>query len=128
MILFMAFIVVLVTSMIKQNIDVVETNYYERGIKYQQEIDSREGAENLMSVSNDEHSLYLKTLNLQSVKGAVYFYRPSDMKKDFEVPFEMQSGELIAIPIDAIDKGLWNLKIKWNDSKGTHLIEKELML
>lgn len=125
MIGFMLFIVLLVANMLRQRIDLVETDYYGRGMKYQSEINSREGAENLLKVTYNGSSLIIKPLSPDPCKGSIAFYRPSDQDLDFTIPFETQGNEAV-IPLQALARGLWKIRISWNDAQGPHLLEQSI--
>lgn len=128
MISFMAFVAILVASMMHEKVDLVENNYYEKGIKYDQEIASKTNADQYMDVKFDNSFLTLHNKKSNAVSGSVMFYRPSDENKDFTLPFDVVANRNTLIPVSALDKGLWNIKVYWTDDTGEHLIERELML
>jgi hypothetical protein len=117
---FIAGILAMVAISMTKNIDLVTPNYYEKEIKYQEEISKINNTNNLKdSVKIDiGESLMLVRFPAVSeksiIKGEIIFYRPSDSKKDFKVPIEADKNFETAIDISSIEKGLWKVKMNWN--------------
>jgi hypothetical protein len=47
------------------------------------------------------------------IKGDIYFYRPSDSKRDFKIDIHANSEFRQIIDLDGIESGLWRIKILW---------------
>ena len=126
MITFMLFIVLLVTNMMKQKIDLVESNYYDKGMKYQEELNTMQGADQRMRVAYANNALHLQLIRQQGeAAGTVLFYRPSDESKDFTLPFSVKGEEESIIPLTGVARGLWKVKLSWTDEEGAHALEKD---
>lgn len=134
-ILFMVFIFSMVYYMTQQNVELVDSDYYEKGIKYQEVIDQQKGADKMLEVGydgnrNDNNTegnkIYFAPLvKFDSTKVIVSLYRPSDKSKDFSFDFILNDSDRAIYPTDQLAKGNWKVNVKWEDSTGKHLIEKE---
>lgn len=116
--IFMFITIVTVIFMMNQDVDLVSNDYYEKGVKYQEQIDKEDRSyrlkENLkMERAGDifEISFPDEYDNL-NISGEIFFYRPSDSKKDFKLPLSLTDGNQI-IPLNGIEKGFWRVKLNW---------------
>ncbi|MFI5221987.1 MAG: FixH family protein [Bacteroidia bacterium] len=130
-ILFMLFITGLVLYISTQHVELVENNYYEKGIRYQEVIDQKMNAEKFLSVSLDSNtgSIVIKPLEkFEKTAVSLLFYRPSDKSKDFSTHFELFDTLPLAYSYNLMDKGTWRLSVRWQNNNIPHLIEKEFIL
>jgi hypothetical protein len=128
MILFMLFISVLVGFMIKEhgNDSLVEENYYEKGLKYDEEYQSKQN-----TITDDAKpgiSITEKQILIQLKDNAQYklvLLRPSDIKADQEFKGQtLSDSNLILIDKSRLGKGLWFLNLEWK-SKGRNYVYKQ---
>ena len=97
--LFAAGIIAMVSVSMTKNIDLVSDNYYEQGIKYQNQIDmklnSAEFSDKIKTEIKDSGLLieYSEDLIKGNFSGEIKFYRSSDAKKDFKVNIETDEKE-----------------------------------
>lgn len=102
-----------------QDINLVEENYYEKELAYQERIDRIKNTESLgekIEVSLSQGSLRIdfpKSLGGKGVEGNVFFYRPSDPGKDFTLPLAINDSSYQIIEARQLDPGRYIIKIDW---------------
>lgn len=130
-ILFMALTLARVIFFMDKKVDLVTDNYYDKEIKYQQQIDKEKRAskpgENVQ-VNYSGEILNLTFPSDLSISGVLYFYRPSDMNKDFKIPIKLNNEYNQSLNISGLERGLWKLQISWSVNKKDFYTEKTLML
>ncbi len=135
MVLFIAFIMTMVTIMItdeKYDHQMVTDSYYEKGMVYQEEIDAETNTKALSSnieVQKAEEGwllIFPKELVENPIKGVVQMYRPSNEKLDFELPIQLDGNSML-IPKKMLVEGNWNLSIRWEMQGKPYLYKKELV-
>ena len=101
---FMGVTIALVTISVNQKTDLVTDHYYEKTLKYQNQIDMEKRSEKFvkgLEITNGDNELNIKfpdAFKSFPVKGELYFYRPSDAANDFTVPLKVgkrRAGYLI---------------------------------
>lgn len=127
--LFMAFIITLVVLMMRSNSDdLVDTDYYEKGIEYdkdyirknQVEVDNAEPV-----ISVDEG---LKIIFKTPVSGTIHFIHPSDQSNDKSIPINSGTENEINLPLGSFTKGHWKVKLEWENSGKSYLFEKSIII
>ncbi len=130
-ILFMGLTLARVIFFMDKDVDLVTDHYYDKEIKYQQQIDKEKRAmqpgENVQ-VNYSREILSLTFPADSSITGHLYFYRPADLHKDFKVPIKIDKKFSQLINVSRLDKGLWKLQISWSINKNDFYTEKTLML
>lgn len=118
-IIFMIISLVTMVYLMNQDVDLVESDYYAKGINHQKQID-RVNRTNLMEdsslilVEKDYVKLiFPKTYYSKKVSGTIQFYRPSDSKKDFTLPVSLDTISQQVIPLKLLEKGYWKVKLNW---------------
>ena len=100
--------------------ELVEKNYYEKGLNYQNQIDKMKNYEGLKfkPVISDSNGLFSisfpKIFIFNKIKGSILFYKPSDKYKDIYQPLSLDSTGKINIPLDKFAQGFWKAKIDWS--------------
>ncbi|HEY7751846.1 MAG TPA: FixH family protein, partial [Ignavibacteriaceae bacterium] len=93
---------------------------YEKDLKYQNQIDklNRTAAlEENVEIKFDGSAveiIFPESFQNKRISGEVYFYRPSERKKDFKIPLTLTPDLKQIIPVTRIDKGFWRIKLNWN--------------
>ncbi len=132
--IFMTVTVIMVTLSMKQNTDLVTDNYYEKTLKYQDQIDIEKRSAKFvkeMQVSNENNSvniIFPEIFRSVPVKGELYFYRPSDAKNDFTIPLQIDKKGNQVIPSAKMERGLWKIKVDWVMAKENYYCEKSLLI
>ena len=116
---------------ITKNIDLVAQNYYEKEIKYQDQIDKINKTNSLnekLKIVSTESSIIISYPHATGLKGEISFYRPSDAKKDFRLPIEAGKDNKQIINTQTLQKGLWKVQISWNTSGQDYYNEEKIMI
>jgi len=137
------FIVVMVISTLihvyytkQKKFDLVTEEYYQKGIKYQEQIDRINRAKNpvnkvtwkfidakkslLLSFPND---------NLNSkISGNITFYRPSDASQDKTIPLKVLDNNQQILNLENMSKGYWRIKIFWSRNDQEFYFEDKIVL
>ena len=132
--LFAAGIIAMVSVSMTKNIDLVSDNYYEKGIKYQDQIDmnknSAEFSDKIKTEIKDSGLLieYSEDLIKGNFSGEIKFYRSSDAKKDFKVNIETDEKGIQLIPVMNLDKGLWKVQFSFRKDNKNYFLEKSIFI
>lgn len=101
------------------DIHLVEDNYYEKELAYQQRIDKTANTSALpgtIKVSKEPGFVIIRFPQMDSTytpDGSVLFYRPSDPAKDFTVPLQLNDSSCQVFDTKVLDKGRWMIKLDW---------------
>lgn len=133
-VIFMAITVATVIFMMNQDVDLVSEDYYEKGIKYQQQIDKESRSQNLKEnvkmdwTGNMFEISFPEEYDNQSITGEILFYRPSDSKKDFKLPLSLTNRNQV-IPVSGLQKGFWRVQLNWRlNNKDNYYSETSFIL
>jgi hypothetical protein len=130
---FVAGILFLVYKASNVSFDLVEENYYEQELKFQNRIDDQQRVYQLsdtIAVSKREDALQIhfpKDFLNQEKTGEAYLYFPADAAKDYRYKFS-QTGEMVSVPVTAVQKGQYYLKLSWKVSNQSYYYEQKLKL
>ena len=118
-IVFMIITIGTVVFLMNQDVDLVASDYYDKGIQHQKQID-RENRTNSMSEAVQiipENGFvrlaFPKSYSQKSLTGTIQFYRPSDSKKDFALSISIDTSARQLIPTQNLEKGYWKIKLNW---------------
>jgi nitrogen fixation protein FixH len=115
------------------DINLVEKNYYEKELVYEQRISHMRNANNLPekirieSISDRLVLHFPDTVRNTELKGTIWFYRPSDESKDFTVPINLDDSLCQSIAKERISPGKYTLKIDW-EMAGTRYYQEEVLI
>jgi len=110
-------------------------NYYERQVKYQQQIDrirrTKELPEPLrLNYSSRERLLEIyfpASFQPEKVKGSINLYRPSDAALDYSIVIALNPGGKQFIPTANLLPGLWRIKIDWESDGFDYYYEEAVI-
>lgn len=131
---FVGFISTLVYRAMQEKVDFVTTNYYEKELQFQQQINRMENAaalpENIKLVSNENKLtiLYPKAVSCNEISGNVTFFKPDNAGLDFEVKAGCDENHEQLINTSKMQKGFWNVKITWSASDIPYYFEEKIFL
>jgi hypothetical protein len=118
-IVFMIITIGTVVFLMNQDVDLVASDYYNKGIQHQDQID-RVNRTNLMDEAvqiNSENGflrlVFPKSFAQKNFNGKIQFYRPSDSKKDFSIPISIDTSAQQIVSTQSLDKGYWTVKLNW---------------
>ncbi|RYG09282.1 MAG: nitrogen fixation protein FixH [Chitinophagaceae bacterium] len=132
MALFMSFIIGMVVYMFKQhgNDALVEDDYYEKGINYDEEYNAK--ANTLNDDATPTIKLSKSQLILQLKNAADYqltLMRPSAAAKDVKSRGKtVGDSNLIIVDATKLDKGMWSLKLEWKANGKNYQFKKDITI
>lgn len=119
MLLFMALMIGFMVSSFMQDVNLVEKDYYNKELKYQEQIDKESNTKRLeekISIENINDHLIIafpEEFIIDSIKGEILLYRPSSSKLDIKIPIELNNKNTISIPTQNLVKGKYEVKIDY---------------
>lgn len=119
-VLYGSFVLMMVTMVgmsVVQKIDLVTDDYYAEEIKYQGKIDKVRNAGQLAvpltwEVTPTEIKVSYPSA-LKNISGFIYFYCPSDNRKDFKLPVKTDLQLIQHIPTQNIPSGRYRIQFDW---------------
>jgi hypothetical protein len=121
---------------VRQDMDLVRSDYYEEEVRFQQQLDRL----NRTSALSGEFTLRYDaakcevTLRLPAAHlaprpvGQLHFYRPSDAALDFQVPLAVDAGGLQRIGTSKLRGGLWKIRLQWSAANRDYFFEQTLVV
>ena len=118
-IVFMVITISTVVYLMNQDVDLVASDYYDKGIHHQEQIDRMNRTNKMgdeVSISPEDGFIRLvlpKSFIGQSLKGAIQFYRPSNSKSDFSIALSLDTSAQQIISTQNMGKGYWKVKLNF---------------
>lgn len=116
---FVAGMLFLVYKCTQEDVDLVNTDYYERELKFQDQINRMSNKESKgyhLQISyqkdNDAVEINYPSGQTSSMKGEIVFFRPDNSKLDFKVPVQPFNGKQV-ISTSKLEKGYWRIQTTW---------------
>ena len=112
-----------------QKVDIVTDNYYDKELKYQEQINRLERTKNLPgqikieNLGNSVKIVYPNIPDKNTGKDFVLLYRPSDMGKDIKIPVSADSARTQIISTERIQKGVWRVQVSWTSAGSEYYAE-----
>ncbi len=109
----------MVIFFMNQKVDIVTDNYYEKELKYQEQIDRiarTKALKDTLKVENTGKELIIKFPNIpDKIKGKdfIHMYRPSDQSMDVKIPITTDSSNSQIVSTERLQKGYWKIQINW---------------
>lgn len=101
-------------------VELVTDDYYEKELKYQNQIElmKRSNAlEQPVGMEFVSSTVVLRFPNIDkkdNYSGTIYFFRPSDKSGDFKSDIKIDTSYSQAFETSMFSRGLWRAKIFWN--------------
>ena len=132
---FVALTLIMVFMAYRQDVPLVADDYYEKELKYQQEIDRLKNAALLPDPVRIQYDAGRHLLSIQfpveqsgHVTGTIQLMRPSDPELDTEFTVNAGIEHRQEISTASLKNGLWKLKIYWENADKKYLEEQDLIL
>lgn len=130
---FMIFVVSMVVVISRQDVPLVEENYYEKGLNYQKEIDNNASVDSTVNILILKEGSYssnpvveVSKMSAGSIKSAdLYFYRPSNPELDKHFTLDLVSGKTASFPLTDLSPGKWKISLNWKEGEKQFKVEKE---
>lgn len=122
----------LVSIAIRQDFDLVDKDYYQKSITYQQHIEKVGNTANLdvkiiFKLSEDTLKLTFPGLgDYQNITGKIHFYSPVEARRDYNLEVKTDTAFLQIINLKNLEKGRYQVKIDWKASEVSYYQEEEI--
>jgi len=133
-IIFMVITISTVVFLMNQDVDLVASDYYNKGIHHQDQIDrvnrtnSMDEAVQIIQKNGVVRLSFPKSYAQKSFSGTIQFYRPSNSKKDFVLPLSIDTSAQQIISTQRIDKGYWKVELSWNQDSVEYYKESSFVI
>ena len=122
-------VLAMVVFAMTRTVDLVNENYYAKGIDYQNQIDKLNRTKSLrekVKIENKGSSIEIIFPNkpdLNKTKDYILFYKPSETGHDIKMSVEPDSLGYQKISTSKLSKGFWKIQINWNSSGSEYYYE-----
>ncbi|MCX7736226.1 MAG: FixH family protein [Candidatus Kapabacteria bacterium] len=113
--------------------DLVENNYYDKDIKYQEHIDKTKRFSELAekpTIKAQNGYVFINFPNVfkkNEIEGDIIFYRPSDKNLDFKMKLDISNDNTQVINMTNKAKGIWIVKVDWSIKDTKYYFEEEIL-
>jgi len=115
--LFVVFIVYLVSQMLGQKIDLVEGNYYEKGLEYQEVINQQMNEKISFDVSQKGADFLIHaTSELSASSCLLELYRPSDSQLDTSLVLPLIAGDATVSDLK-MQHGMYRYTLRYKEGE-----------
>lgn len=124
---FVVFMLTLVYMTTTTKINLVEKDYYPKGLVYQTRIDATKNANSINAVfitSQDDKSITINIPDIQVDSGTILFFRPSGNILDRSYDLELNNNKKITLTKDDFVHGKYIMKINWNFDGKEYYVEQ----
>jgi len=134
LVIMMSGMLYLVSIALRQDYDLVDKDYYQKSITYQEHIEKVRNNDALTEKIRFEiapESLKLTFPNLANIaeySGEIHFYSPVEAKRDLTVNVKPDSTYMQTIDFATLQKGRYEVKIDWMVGKVSYYQEEEIIL
>lgn len=125
---------ILVSIAIKQNFDLVDTDYYQKSVNYQEHIDKVKRADELKEkvkveiISSTITFQFPRISQFAVYSGKIHFYSPVDAKNDKIFDIKLDSAFMQSIRVNELKTGRYKIKVDWSDSESSYFFEEEISI
>ncbi len=132
LVLFFGAIAFIIIFPFNQKVDLVTDDYYQKELKYQEQIDRSSRTkmlkEEIILAQNRKTVEIIFPESYGKVSGEIMFYRPSDLAQDFSISINTNNEGKQTIGIGELAPGLWKVKIIWTMQGQEYYFEKAIMI
>jgi nitrogen fixation protein FixH len=129
------FLATFVAWAMRQREDLVSADYYEREVRYQEQLDSMNRSQTLaaqvvVTFDPSQQAIFI-TLprdQRQDATGQVHLYRPSDARLDRELPLALNADGVQRLDARKLDNGLWKVRVKWNSNRQEYFLDQPVIV
>ncbi len=131
-ILFAAFIGVLVTICVRQDISLVAPDYYKQELDFQRQIERTENAQQLtvkpdISIFNNSVQVSFNNFSLMQ-NGELKLFRPSNASSDLIFELMTTSDTVQLFDLQERERGMYKARMKWAMGDKEYYLEKTIYL
>lgn len=133
---FVLFILACVGFASLQDFDLVEDDYYTRGLAYETQLDKLRRTADLpagpaITVTGAPAAVTItfpETFTRDSLSGTVMLYSPANARADRTLPLALDSDRTMRIETNDLTKGAWKVKLEWQYNGASYYTENLLYL
>lgn len=126
-VLFAGFVIYLVSQMVSQRVDLVEKDYYERGLEYQSVIDNKKNEKVSFTCTQNGDVFLVNKLNAEPVHSCtLILYRPSDSRMDTTLGIPL-NGESGSVQLAGLEKGMWRYTLRYQQGEAWYFQEDDMI-
>ncbi len=129
MIIFAGIMATMVTIAMRQNIDLVDKNYYKKELAFQEQIDGMQNSKNNEALEiymiNNDPNIYFQFKDKVN-DGEIHLFRPSNAEFDLKLPIKTDKDRKQIVSMENLEKGLWRVKVTWTSKGDSYYFEKPL--
>lgn len=131
--LFVITMVYMVVRASQSDINMVQDNYYDQDLHYEQFRKSRQNGQEKGVLAIDyqagDKNVFLQFPPEEKVvQGSVQFYRPSNQNLDQNMDINLDDQNRMAVAIDQLARGYWKVVVKWDVEGKSYYREEQLIL
>jgi hypothetical protein len=132
-ILFLIITIAGVIFSVRQNNDLVEKDYYDKGADYSHQIEINKRSaiyQDSILLTDTENYIVVRAcseLSKSTASITVYFFRPSDKEKDYTIEFKPVNDSLL-VEKSKLAHGRYLAKLSWEKDSKLYMIEKDIFV
>lgn len=131
-VIFIVFMLNMVYRCSLQRVDLVSEKYYEKEIKYQQQIDMEKNSASLpekLVIRNEKDLLSVDYPSFNGIRsGTITFFRPDDSREDFTIAVKDASVRSQSIDTKKLKRGLWTVQVQWTQDGQSFYTEEKILI
>jgi hypothetical protein len=117
----------------RQHEDLVSADYYEREVRYQQQLDSMNRSQEVATkvvVTFDpaQQAILISLPAAKGARGRVHLYRPSDARLDRELPLSLNQEGVQRLDATGLSGGLWKVRVKWTTEGQEYFLDQPVIV
>ena len=122
----------LVSIAVRQDYDLVDKDYYQKSVNYQQHIEKVKNTDGLavkvlFHQSADTLQVTFPKLEGNSgYSGEIHFYSPVQEKRDLTIPVKTDISGMQLVDLKKLDHGRYEVKIDWSANNVDYYQEEEI--
>ncbi len=131
---FVALIAVMITLSMRQKIELVSDDYYDKELVFQTKIDEMNNANALSgkvdhSIEDNFFVIHFPTeFKDRVVSGNVLFFRPSDSSKDLKTEIKLDADLNQKIDLKSLSKGMYKMQVSWSVDNTPYFSEETIVI
>ncbi|MBV5348545.1 FixH family protein [bacterium] len=124
----------LVSIAVRQDYDLVDNDYYQKSVNYQQHIEEVKNTAALpekIRIEQTADSLKLIFPSLSAISdysGEIHFYSPVEEKRDETFTLKLDSNFSQSISLNSLKSGRYTVKIEWSANKVSYYQEEDIVI
>jgi len=132
MLIMVSGMIYLVSIAVRQDYDLVDNDYYQKSVNYQQHIEEVKNTAALSEKIKFEQSADTLKItfpnlgNAEEYSGEIHFYSPVEEKRDETFKLKLNSNFSQSIGLKTLKSGRYTVKIDWSVNKISYYQEEEI--